>query len=77
MLDAAPADEPVEAWLICDHAFERRYPFGMAKPFPVPVFPYVRSGYLTKGKTLRELAAKCGINTAHGWTKFAATGARP
>ena len=62
MLEAAPADEPVQAWLICDHRFERRYPFGMAKPFPVPVFPYVRSGYLMKGKTLPELARKCGIN---------------
>ena len=64
MLNAAPADEPVQAWLICDHKFERHYPFGMAKPFPVPVFPYLRSGYLTKGKTLRELAGKCGINPA-------------
>ena len=62
MLNAAPVDEPVQAWLICDHRFERRYPFGMAKPFPVPVFPYVRSGYLTRGKTLADLARKCGID---------------
>jgi succinate dehydrogenase/fumarate reductase flavoprotein subunit len=64
MIDASPVDEPVQAWLICDHAFERRYPFGMAKPFPVPVFPYVRSKYLTKGKTLADLARKCGIDQA-------------
>ena len=51
MLDAAPADEAVPAWLICDHAFQRRYPFGMSKPFPMPVWPYVRSGYLKRGKT--------------------------
>lgn len=62
MLAAAPADEPVQAWLICDHRFERRYPFGMAKPFPMLVWPYVRSGYLTKGATLAELAGKCGID---------------
>jgi succinate dehydrogenase/fumarate reductase flavoprotein subunit len=64
MMDASPVDEPVQAWLICDHAFERRYPFGMAKPFPVPVFPYVRSKYLTKGKTLADLARRCGIDQA-------------
>jgi succinate dehydrogenase/fumarate reductase flavoprotein subunit len=58
---AAPGDE-VAAWLICDHAFQRRYPFGMSKPFPVPVWPYLRSGYLTRGRTLEELAQKCGID---------------
>ena len=62
MLNAAPADEPVQAWLICDHTFQRKYPFGMAKPFPLPTFPYVRSGYLTEGATLAELAGKCGID---------------
>jgi succinate dehydrogenase/fumarate reductase flavoprotein subunit len=64
MIAAAPADEEVAAWLICDHAFQRRYPFGMSKPFPVPVWPYVRSGYLTRGATLAELASKCGIDPA-------------
>src|SRR3954451_3761905 len=62
MIAAAPADEAVAAWLICDHAFQRRYPFGMSKPFPVPVWPYVRSGYLKTGRTLDELAAVCGID---------------
>jgi succinate dehydrogenase/fumarate reductase flavoprotein subunit len=62
MIDTTPPDEPVEAWLICDHSFQRRYPFGMSKPFPLPVFPYLRSGYLTRGATVAELAAKCGID---------------
>ena len=64
MIAAAPADEEVAAWLICDHAFQRRYPFGMSKPFPIPVWPYVRSGYLKRGRTLEELAQKCGIDPA-------------
>jgi succinate dehydrogenase/fumarate reductase flavoprotein subunit len=64
MIAAAPADEQVAAWLICDHAFQRHYPFGMSKPFPVPVWPYVRSGYLERGRTLEELAEKCGIDPA-------------
>ena len=37
MIENAPAGEAVASWLVCDHAFQRRYPFGMAKPFPVPV----------------------------------------
>jgi succinate dehydrogenase/fumarate reductase flavoprotein subunit len=64
MINAAPEGEEVASWLICDHAFQRRYPFGMAKPFPVPVFPYLRSGYLTKGRTLEKLARRCGIDPA-------------
>ncbi len=62
MIEAAPPGEQVAAWLICDHRFQRRYPFGMSKPFPVPVWPYLRSGYLKRGKTLAELAFRCGID---------------
>ena len=62
MINAVPAGQEVAAWLICDHAFQRRYPFGMSKPFPIPTWPYVRSGYLKRGKTLADLAALCGID---------------
>ncbi|HVH21344.1 MAG TPA: FAD-dependent oxidoreductase [Pseudonocardia sp.] len=62
MIAEAPEGEEVMSWLICDHAFQRRYPFGMAKPFPVPTWPYLRSGYLTKGRTVEELAIRCGID---------------
>jgi len=64
MIDATADGEPVQAWLICDHAFQRRYPFGMAKPFPVPAFPYLLNRYMTRGRTLGELAIKCGIDPA-------------
>jgi succinate dehydrogenase/fumarate reductase flavoprotein subunit len=64
MIEKAPPGEEVASWLICDHAFQRRYPFGMAKPFPVPVWPYLRSGYLQRGATLEELARRCGIDPA-------------
>jgi succinate dehydrogenase/fumarate reductase flavoprotein subunit len=64
MIASVPDGEEVAAWLICDHAFQRRYPFGMSKPFPVPVWPYVRSGYLNRGRTLEELARACGIDPA-------------
>jgi succinate dehydrogenase/fumarate reductase flavoprotein subunit len=64
MIAAAPVDEEVAAWLVCDSRFQRRYPFGMSKPFPVPVWPYVRSGYLQRGATLEQLAHTCGIDPA-------------
>jgi succinate dehydrogenase/fumarate reductase flavoprotein subunit len=62
LLNATPEGESVEAWQIADAEFVRKFPLGMAKPLPVPLFPYLRSGYLKKGKTLEELAAACGID---------------
>ena len=62
MVKAVPEGQEVASWLICDHRFQRRYPFGMSKPFPVPVWPYVRSGYLQRGRTLEALALQCGID---------------
>lgn len=62
LLNATPEGEPVEAWQIADAAFVRKFPLGMAKPLPVPLFPYLRSGYLRKGDTLEELARACNID---------------
>jgi len=53
--------EPV-AFLLCDHPTIRRYGLGFAKPAPVPLGLYVRSGYLLRGRSLEDLAAKAGIN---------------
>ncbi|MEV4730106.1 FAD-dependent oxidoreductase [Saccharopolyspora sp. NPDC049426] len=64
MIAATPAGEPVQSWQIADSRFVRRYPLGMAKPRPVPLFPYLRSGYLQRGRTIEELARKCGIDAA-------------
>lgn len=64
MVAASPAGEPVQAWQIADARFVRRFPLGMAKPRPVPLLPYLRSGYLKKGATLEELARECGIDPA-------------
>ncbi|WP_024818050.1 FAD-dependent oxidoreductase [Arthrobacter sp. 31Y] len=62
LLAATPEGGTVESWQIADSRFVRKFPLGMAKPLPVPLFPYLRSGYLIKGRTLEELAAKCGID---------------
>lgn len=64
MLAATPEGETVESWQIADSRFVRRFPLGMAKPLPVPLFPYLRSGYLKKGDTIEELAEACGIDPA-------------
>jgi len=59
------ADGPeVAAWLIADHRTIRRYGLGFAKPFPLPLGPHLRSGYLLKGRNLAELGAKAGIDGA-------------
>jgi succinate dehydrogenase/fumarate reductase flavoprotein subunit len=62
MLDATPQGEEAESWLICTKAFQRKYGLGISRPFPVPVGPFIRTGYLKTGKTLRELAVACGID---------------
>ncbi len=62
LLAALPAGEPVQAWLVCDHAFMRHYGLGAAKPAPMPLGPMLANGYVKTGRTLAELARVCGID---------------
>jgi succinate dehydrogenase/fumarate reductase flavoprotein subunit len=62
MVAAAPQGEEVASWLICSHRFQRRYGLGISRPFPLPVAPFIRSGYLKTGNTLEKLAQACGID---------------
>lgn len=64
MLDACPAGEPVEAWLVCDHRFLRRYGLGNIKPFPLPFGSHLRNGYLKRGNSPAALALACGLDAA-------------
>jgi succinate dehydrogenase/fumarate reductase flavoprotein subunit len=48
MVKAVPLDQEVASWLICGH--------------PMPVWPYLRSGYLKRARTLERLALACGID---------------
>jgi succinate dehydrogenase/fumarate reductase flavoprotein subunit len=57
----AAAGNKAEAWLICDHKFQRRYGLGNARPAPFPVGPHIRSGYLKSAKSIAALARLCGI----------------
>lgn len=61
MIAASPPDEPAEAFLVTDHRTIRRYGLGHVKPAPLPLGPSIRSGYVIRGETLRELAGKAGI----------------
>ncbi len=56
--------EPVQAWLVVDHRFQRRFGLGHAKPRPFPLGPWLRSGYLKRGRTIDELARACGIDAS-------------
>jgi succinate dehydrogenase/fumarate reductase flavoprotein subunit len=62
MLRAVPAGQEVASWLICTHQFQRRYGLGIARPAPLPLGPYLKSGYLKTGRTIAELARNCGID---------------
>lgn len=64
MVEACTGETEVASWLIADHPTIRRYGLGWAKPFPVPIGPYVRNGYLSRGATLAALAQAAGIDAA-------------
>lgn len=59
---ATPAGEPAQAWMVCDHAFLRRWGLGRVRPRPFPVGPWLRNGYLSRGRTVADLAAACGVD---------------
>ncbi|MCG8489992.1 MAG: FAD-binding protein, partial [Sneathiellales bacterium] len=65
LFEGTPEHQSPEAWLICDHDFQRRYGLGFAKPFPFPLRSHVSSGYLKKASSLKGLAIKCGIDAAN------------
>ena len=54
--------EDVHAFMVADRRAIRRYGLGFAKPFPFPLRPYLRSGYLMTGATPRELAGRLGVD---------------
>lgn len=62
LIQATPAGEPVQAWLVCDHAFIRHYGLGAVKPSPLPLGRWLRNGYLRRGASLAALATACGID---------------
>jgi succinate dehydrogenase/fumarate reductase flavoprotein subunit len=67
------------AYILCDARSLGKYGFGYAKPAPLPVAPYVRSGYLKRADTWGGLAVQLGINAdalQHTVATFNASAAR-
>jgi 3-oxosteroid 1-dehydrogenase len=77
----AHRDTPaIPAWLICDHAFIRRYGLGLIRPRTLSLRRYVAGGYLREAPTVRALAAATGLpagaleQTVERFNSFARTG---
>ena len=64
LLRATPPGASVQAWLVGDHAFIRRYGMGAVKSAPMPLAGMLANGYLLRGATLAALARACGIAVA-------------
>ncbi|MEY4748488.1 MAG: hypothetical protein RIQ60_702 [Pseudomonadota bacterium] len=60
----AEPGQAVQAWLICDHRFQRRYGLGHSKPWPFPLAPWLMNGYLQRADSLAGLARRCGFEAA-------------
>ncbi|WP_407180960.1 FAD-binding protein [Bradyrhizobium sp. STM 3562] len=80
---ATPAGAPAEAWAICDATFLRRYGLGRVRPWPFPIGPWLRNGYLKRGASIAALAEACGISaeglraTITSYNRFAVRGEDP
>lgn len=62
MIKACQGKGKTEAWLIADHRTIRKYGIGYVKPYPMPLGPHLRSGYLKRGSTLEDLARQIGVD---------------
>lgn len=58
----AEEEEEVCAYFITDHRAIRKYGLGYVKPAPVPLGRQVKTGYLTRGESLNDLAKQIGVN---------------
>lgn len=59
---ATPPGQPAEAWLVCDHRFIRHWGLGRVRPRPFPLLPWLRNGYLKRGRSPAALAGEAGID---------------
>jgi succinate dehydrogenase/fumarate reductase flavoprotein subunit len=64
LLTSTPPGQEPFAWLVADRRAIRRYGLGFAKPFPLPLGPVLRSGYLRSGRSVAELASAIGVDPA-------------
>lgn len=62
LIRACEGQPETAMWLICDQGTISKYGLGYAKPAPLPLGGLLRKGYLMRGRSLAELAQKCGID---------------
>lgn len=62
LIAATGGNPAARTYLVCDADTMHRYGLGFAKPFPLPHFHLFRNGYLTRGRTLAELAGRIGAD---------------
>jgi succinate dehydrogenase/fumarate reductase flavoprotein subunit len=56
------AQKETSAWLVTDHRAIRAYGLGFVKPFPLPLGPHLKSGYLSSASSHEELARKLRVD---------------
>jgi succinate dehydrogenase/fumarate reductase flavoprotein subunit len=64
MIEACKGMDETAMWLLCDKTALGKYGLGYVKPAPMPIGRFLKNGYLVEGRTLAELAQKCGIDPA-------------
>jgi hypothetical protein len=64
LVQACANETEAVCYLIADKQAVDHWGIGFVRPFPIPRGHHIRSGYLLKGETLAELAAKAGIDGA-------------
>jgi succinate dehydrogenase/fumarate reductase flavoprotein subunit len=83
MIAACAQDDDVACWVLCDSEAIARHGLGRVPHAPGRIAPFVRSGYVKRGATLRELAQSCGVDpaglesTVAHFNEFAARGEDP
>ena len=83
LITARQGHKETAMWLVCDKTALSKYGLGFVKPAPMPIGRFLRNGYLTEGRTLAELADKCGMdpqgldNTVRTYNEGAVNGQDP
>lgn len=62
LIDRCSREPETFAYLIADHRSIRKYGFGRVAAFPASIRGHVRSGYVKRGRTLRELAVQIDVS---------------
>lgn len=62
LFDQAAKGLGATGWLVCDRRFLRDHGLGMIKPIWQNLAPFVKAGYLVRGRTIAELAGRIRVD---------------